>query len=60
MVKNPNRMAVAFKKAVEAGRDAYELGLGPTSAQAHATSPLTAFLNESQTAHHEQTVPQPR
>jgi thiazole synthase len=41
---DPNRMAVAFKLAVEAGRAAYESGLGPTSAQASATSPLTAFV----------------
>jgi thiazole synthase len=41
---DPNRMALAFKLAVEAGRAAYESGLGPTSAQASATSPLTAFV----------------
>ena len=39
------RMAVAFKKAVEAGREAYELGLPETSNAASATSPLTGFLN---------------
>ena len=42
---DPNRMAVAFKKAVEAGREAYQSGLGPQMDQAAATSPLTAFLN---------------
>ena len=41
---DPNRMAVAFKMAVEAGRAAYEIGLGETSETAQATSPLTAFL----------------
>ncbi len=40
-----NRMARAFKMAVEAGRDAYELGLGAQLDSASATSPLTAFLN---------------
>jgi thiazole synthase len=45
IASDPNRMAVAFKKAVEAGREAYELGLGPRHNTAPATSPLTAFLN---------------
>ena len=40
-----NRMARAFKMAVEAGRDAYEMGLGAPLETASATSPLTAFLN---------------
>jgi thiazole synthase len=42
---DPNRMAVAFKMAVEAGRAAYEIGLGPRLEAASPTSPLTAFLN---------------
>lgn len=44
---DPVAMARAFKKAVEAGREAYEAGLGTQSAnmQADASSPLTAFLN---------------
>ena len=42
----PCRMARAFAKAVEAGRMAYEIGLGEASDTAVATSPLTAFLNE--------------
>ena len=42
---DPNRMAVAFKQAVEAGRNAYEIGLGASSETASPTSPLTAFLN---------------
>ena len=42
---DPNRMAVAFKLAVEAGRAAYESGLGIQTETASATSPLTAFLD---------------
>jgi thiazole synthase len=42
---DPNRMARAFKYAVEAGRAAYELGIAPSQATASATSPLTAFLD---------------
>ena len=45
VASDPNRMAVAFKTAVEAGRTAYESGLGPQSQLANATSPLTAFLD---------------
>ena len=45
VANDPNRMAVAFKMAVEAGRAAYEIGLGATQTSANATSPLTAFLN---------------
>ena len=43
---NPSAMAVAFSKAVEAGREAYEAGLGTVSLnfEAEASSPLTAFL----------------
>ena len=43
---NPSTMAVAFSKAVEAGREAYEAGLGTASLnfEAEASSPLTAFL----------------
>jgi len=43
---DPCRMARAFAQAVEAGRMAYEIGLGSTHATAQATSPLTAFLDE--------------
>jgi thiazole synthase len=42
---DPNRMALAFKMAVEAGRAAYESGLAQPSETASATSPLTAFLD---------------
>ncbi|WOO42847.1 thiazole synthase [Rubellicoccus peritrichatus] len=41
---DPCRMARAFATAVEAGRAAFETGLGPISKTAEATSPLTAFL----------------
>lgn len=42
---DPSGMAAAFKQAVEAGRAAYEIGLGPAQDTACPTSPLTAFLN---------------
>jgi thiazole synthase len=41
---DPCRMARAFRAAVQAGRDAYEIGLGAAQTTASATSPLTAFL----------------
>lgn len=41
---DPIRMARAFCKAVEAGREAFEIGMGGVSSTARATSPLTAFL----------------
>ena len=40
----PNRMSIAFKMAVEAGRAAYEAGLATQQETASPTSPLTAFL----------------
>ena len=43
---DPVRMAFAFKLAVEAGRLAYEARLARPSVMAHASSPLTAFLDE--------------
>lgn len=42
---NPVEMAVAFKEAVIAGRRAYKAGLGGRSLEAHASSPLTEFLD---------------
>ncbi|MCK9156201.1 MAG: thiazole synthase [Paludibacteraceae bacterium] len=42
---DPVAMATAFKGAVEAGRIAYEAGLGAVSFEAVASSPLTAFLD---------------
>ena len=41
---DPIAMARAFKMAVEAGRIAYESGLGAVNKQAIASSPLAAFL----------------
>ena len=42
---DPNRMALAFKMAVEAGRAAFECGLPSQHELASPTSPLTAFLD---------------
>src|SRR6266699_2030332 len=44
VASDPNRMANAFKLAVEAGRAAFEIGLAAQLDAASATSPLTAFL----------------
>ena len=46
VASDPVRMAVAFRQAVEAGREAYELGLPETTHEASATSPLTGFLQQ--------------
>ena len=45
---NPVEMAKAFKAATEAGRQAYEAGLGlqAFNFEAEASSPLTAFLDK--------------
>jgi thiazole synthase len=45
VASDPNRMAIAFKMAVEAGRAAYESGLATQQEMASPTSPLTAFLD---------------
>ncbi len=42
---DPDRMAVAFKLAIEAGRAAFEIGLATMQETASPTSPLTAFLS---------------
>jgi len=44
---SPDRMAVAFRLAVEAGRIAFETGLETPSLHANPTSPLTGFLDTS-------------
>ena len=44
VANDPERMAIAFKMAVEAGRAARESGLGAANETAIATSPLMAFL----------------
>jgi thiazole synthase len=41
---DPVAMAAAFKKGVEAGREAFLAGLGRTRKTAEASSPLTGFL----------------
>lgn len=47
VARDPVAMAKAFRLAVEAGRVAYQSGLGSPSQQANATSPLTGFLHSS-------------
>jgi thiazole synthase len=44
IAQNPGLMAAAFRKGVEAGREAYRAGLGNQSDKAAASSPLTGFL----------------
>src|SRR5271154_728671 len=43
--RDPARMARAFRDAVEAGRTAWEVGLGAPTRNANPTSPLTGFLS---------------
>ena len=43
---NPGKMAAAFKKGVEAGREAFLAGLGEQRQKAEASSPLTGFLRD--------------
>ena len=43
---DPPRMARAFAAAVEAGRDAWEIGIPEAEERAVATSPLTGFLDD--------------
>src|SRR6058998_4125735 len=45
IASDPVRMAQAFKKAIEAGREAHEIGLAEKLRMANATSPLTGFLS---------------
>ena len=44
VARDPGGMAAAFRKGVEAGREAYLAGLGKERRQAEASSPLTGFL----------------
>ena len=46
IASDPIRMAKAFKKAIEAGREAHEIGLADKLNAASATSPLTGFLRQ--------------
>jgi len=45
VASDPNRMAEAFRLAVQAGRMAFETGLGDSQSTARPTSPLTGFLD---------------
>ena len=45
IASDPCRMARAFQQVVEAGREAYELGIPEAQEEASATSPLTGFLS---------------
>jgi thiazole synthase len=47
IASDPARMARAFAQAVEAGREAFTLGLGDPLPAASATSPLTGFLHST-------------
>ena len=46
--EHPPAMARAFRKAVEAGREAYEAGLPESKKFAEASSPLTGFLRDKE------------
>jgi thiazole synthase len=46
IASDPVRMAQAFRKAIEAGREAREIGLAEKQATAAATSPLAGFLRQ--------------
>ena len=46
VARNPGAMAAAFRKGVEAGREAYLAGLGKQQDKAEASSPLTGFLGK--------------
>jgi len=45
IASDPCRMGMAFKKSVEAGRAAFEMGLPEVIGSASPSSPLTGFLN---------------
>lgn len=46
VASDPARMAKAFAAAVDAGREAWEIGVPEAEERAVATSPLTGFLDE--------------
>jgi thiazole synthase len=46
VARDPGAMGAAFKKGVEAGREAFLAGLGEQREQAEASSPLTGFLRD--------------
>jgi len=45
VASDPVRMAQAFSRAIEAGRDAFEIGLAEKRATAAATSPIAALFS---------------
>ena len=45
VARDPGLMGAAFRKGVEAGREAYLAGLGRQQDRAEASSPLTGFLH---------------
>jgi thiazole synthase len=45
VARDPGLMGAAFRKGVEAGREAYLAGLGKQQDRAEASSPLTGFLH---------------
>ncbi|NJC89099.1 MAG: thiazole synthase [Desulfuromonas sp.] len=45
VARDPGAMGQAFRKGVEAGREAYLAGLGRQQERAEASSPLTGFLH---------------
>jgi thiazole synthase len=47
VARDPAAMARAFRKAVEAGREAYLAGLARPRKTAEASSPLTGFLRDA-------------
>ena len=48
IASDPSRMARAFRKGVEAGREAYEIGIAERNSMASGTSPLTAIFSSSE------------
>ncbi|MDT8442044.1 MAG: thiazole synthase [Desulfuromonadales bacterium] len=46
VARDPGRMGQAFRKGVEAGREAFLAGLGEQRDRAEASSPLTGFLRD--------------
>ncbi|AMV71426.1 thiazole synthase [Desulfuromonas carbonis] len=46
VARAPGAMGAAFKKGVEAGREAFLAGLGEQRTRAEASSPLTGFLRD--------------
>ncbi|PLX80755.1 MAG: thiazole synthase [Desulfuromonas sp.] len=46
VARDPAAMSIAFRKGVEAGREAFLAGLGSEKIKAEASSPLTGFLRD--------------